>query len=81
VDPASDSLLLRKSGRAGNGTRTSGSVARTTEAVCLYSLQNNYNYKLNDDGMDKECSTHREEEDCILRFGVKVRRIDSTRKT
>jgi hypothetical protein len=38
VDPVTDSLLLKKSGRAGNRTRTSGSVARnydhyTTEAV------------------------------------------------
>jgi hypothetical protein len=28
VDPVPDPLLLRKSGRAGNRTRTSGSVAR-----------------------------------------------------
>jgi hypothetical protein len=39
VDPVPDLLLLRKSGSAGNRTRTSGSVARnsdhqTTEAVC-----------------------------------------------
>jgi hypothetical protein len=38
VDPVPDSLLLRKSGRAGNWTRTPGSVAKdsnhkTTEAV------------------------------------------------
>jgi hypothetical protein len=38
VDPVPDPLLLRKSGNAGNRTRTSGSVARnsdnlTTEAV------------------------------------------------
>jgi hypothetical protein len=36
VDPVPDPLLLRKSGSAGNQTRTSGSVARnhyTTEAV------------------------------------------------
>jgi hypothetical protein len=38
VDPVPDPLLLRKSGSAGNGTRTSGSVARnsdhlTTEVV------------------------------------------------
>jgi hypothetical protein len=38
VDPVPDPLLLRKSGSAGNRTRTSGSVARnsghrTTEAV------------------------------------------------
>jgi hypothetical protein len=38
VDPVPDPLLLRKSGRIGNRTRTSGSVARnsvhqTTEAV------------------------------------------------
>jgi hypothetical protein len=38
VDPVPDSLLLRKSGRAGNRTRTTRSVARnpdiwTTEAV------------------------------------------------
>jgi hypothetical protein len=37
VDPVPDPLLLRKSGSAGNRTRTSGSIARateTTEAVC-----------------------------------------------
>jgi hypothetical protein len=38
VDPAPDQILLRKSGSAGNRSRTSGSVARnayykTTEAV------------------------------------------------
>jgi hypothetical protein len=38
VDPVPDPLLLRKSGRAGNRTRTSASVARnsdhyTTESV------------------------------------------------
>jgi hypothetical protein len=38
VDPVPDPLLLSKSGRAGNGTLTSGSVARnadhwTTEVV------------------------------------------------
>jgi hypothetical protein len=38
VDPVPDPVLLRKSGRAGNQTRISGSVARnsghgTTEAV------------------------------------------------
>jgi hypothetical protein len=31
VDPVSDPLLLRKSGRAGNRTRTSGSVARNSD--------------------------------------------------
>jgi hypothetical protein len=31
VDPVSDPLLLRKSGSAGNRTRTSGSVARNTD--------------------------------------------------
>jgi hypothetical protein len=31
VDPVSDPLLLRKSGSAGNGTRTSGSVARNSD--------------------------------------------------
>jgi hypothetical protein len=41
VDPVPDPLLLRKSGSAGNRTRTSGSVARnsdhqTTEAVVLF---------------------------------------------
>jgi hypothetical protein len=39
VDPVPDPLLLRKSGSAGNRTRTSESVARnsdhkTTEMVC-----------------------------------------------
>jgi hypothetical protein len=34
VDPVTDPLLLRKSGSAGNRTRTSGSVARS-----LYLLQ------------------------------------------
>jgi hypothetical protein len=33
VDPVPDPLLFRKSGSAGNRIRTSGSVARTTEAV------------------------------------------------
>jgi hypothetical protein len=32
VDPDPDPLLLRKSGSAGNGTQTSGYVARTTRA-------------------------------------------------
>jgi hypothetical protein len=31
VDPVPDPLLLRKSGRAENRTRTSGSVARNSE--------------------------------------------------
>jgi hypothetical protein len=40
VDPVPDSLLLRKSGSAGNRRQTSGSVARnseheTTEATIL----------------------------------------------
>jgi hypothetical protein len=40
VDPVPDPLILRKSGSAGNRTRTSGSVARnsaqeTTQAVYL----------------------------------------------
>jgi hypothetical protein len=44
VDHVPDSLLLRKSGRAGNRTWISGSVARnsdhqTTEAVCeMYTM-------------------------------------------
>jgi hypothetical protein len=43
VDPVPDPLLHRKSGSAGNGTRSSGSVARnsdhwTTEAVIPYTL-------------------------------------------
>jgi hypothetical protein len=44
VDPVPDPLLLRKSGRTGNLTRTSGSVARnsdhqTTEVVNAYYIQ------------------------------------------
>jgi hypothetical protein len=44
VDPVPDPLLLRKSGNAGNRTRTSGSVAKnsdhyTTEAVIENCLQ------------------------------------------
>jgi hypothetical protein len=31
VDPVPDSLLLKKSGSAGNGTRTSGSVAKNSD--------------------------------------------------
>jgi hypothetical protein len=31
VDPVPDPLLLRKSGSAGNWTRTSGSVARKSD--------------------------------------------------
>jgi hypothetical protein len=31
VDPVPDPLLLRKSGSAGNRTRTSGSVARNSD--------------------------------------------------
>jgi hypothetical protein len=31
VDPVPDPLLLRKSGSAGNRTRTSGSVARSSD--------------------------------------------------
>jgi hypothetical protein len=31
IDPVPDPLLLRKSGSAGNPTRTSGSVARKTD--------------------------------------------------
>jgi hypothetical protein len=43
VDPVSDSVLVRKSGSAGNRTRTSASVARnsehqTTEAVAKWIL-------------------------------------------
>jgi hypothetical protein len=33
VDPVPDPLLLRKSGSAGNRTRTSGSVARNSDLV------------------------------------------------
>jgi hypothetical protein len=45
VDPFSDPLLLRESGKAGNGTQTSGSVARnsdhqTAEAVTAIALEN-----------------------------------------
>jgi hypothetical protein len=48
VDPVPDPLLLRKSGSAGNRTRTSGSVARnsdhkTTEVV-YYLLHNIYKF-------------------------------------
>jgi hypothetical protein len=32
VNPVSESVLLRKSGRAGNRTRTSGSVARNSDS-------------------------------------------------
>jgi hypothetical protein len=31
VDPVPEPLLVRKSGRDGNGTRTSGSVARNSD--------------------------------------------------
>jgi hypothetical protein len=50
VDPVPDPLLLRKSGSAGNRTRTSGSIARnfdhkTTEAV-YFLLHNIYKFSL-----------------------------------
>jgi hypothetical protein len=37
VDPVPDPLLLRKCGSAGNGTRTSGSVARNSDhlSACM----------------------------------------------
>jgi hypothetical protein len=48
VDPVPDPLLLRKSGSAGNRTRTLGSVARDsfwtyfvlTSTICVLHLQN-----------------------------------------
>jgi hypothetical protein len=39
VDPVPDPELLRKFGRAGNPTRTSGSVARNSDHFLLFSLE------------------------------------------
>jgi hypothetical protein len=33
------------------------------------------------DEMDRACSTHGEEEECLLNFRVKTRRKDTNRKT
>jgi hypothetical protein len=46
VNPFPDPVLLRKSDDAGNGTRTSGSVAGTTETQRRASSESNHNKTL-----------------------------------
>jgi hypothetical protein len=62
VDPVPDPVLLRKSGSAGNGTRTSGSVARnydhyTTEQIpnVIVLLQYNGDHRM----LFSICAAHR----------------------
>jgi hypothetical protein len=42
VDPVPDPLLLRKSGSAGNRTRTSGSVARNSDHLSTEAVKTQY---------------------------------------
>jgi hypothetical protein len=44
-------------------------------------LPYNENDQVNEYEMDRACSTHRTEEDCIQGFGVKARRKETVRKT
>jgi hypothetical protein len=39
VDPVPDPLLLRESGRVGNRSRTSGSVARNSDQIYINGIE------------------------------------------
>jgi hypothetical protein len=45
VDPVPDPLLLRKSGRAGNRARISGSVARNSDQYTTEAVDKDTTYK------------------------------------